>query len=195
MLLAVLARAVAEEEARSSAAIKAGILLNVAEFVEWPTNAFADTTAPIVLGVLGKDPFGPDLDKLQGRKIDGRTIEIRRFKGSLEFRGEETPGRRQEGLAEKRSKKARELKACHILFISSSEKDFLEAILKSIKDSSVLTVGELPEFTRQGGVVGFAGSGAKVLLEINLDAATEARLKISSKLLSLSRVIGGREVE
>jgi len=67
--------------------------------------------------------------------------------------------------------------------------------LKSIKDSSVLTVGELPEFTRQGGVVGFAGSGAKVLLEINLDAATEARLKISSKLLSLSRVIGGREVE
>ena len=195
MLLAVLACAVAEEEASPSAAIKAGILLNVAEFVEWPTNAFADATTPLVVGVVGKDPFGPDLDNLQGRKIDGRNIEVRRFKGSLEFRGEETPGRRQEGLAEKRNRKARELKACHILFISSSEKDFLETILKSIGDANVLTVGELPEFTRQGGMVGFVGNGPKVLLEINLAAAREARLKISSKLLSLSRVVGGGEVE
>ena len=195
VLLAALLRAVAEEEPLGPAAIKAGVLLNVAEFVEWPTNAFLDAAAPIVLGVLGKDPFGPELDKLLGRKIDRRNIEIRRFKGSLEFRGEETPGRRQEGLAEKRSRKARELKACHILFISSSEKEFLVTILKSIGDASVLTVGELPEFTRQGGVVGFVGSGEKILLEVNLDAATEARLKISSKLLSLSRVIGGSGVE
>jgi len=195
LLLAVLARAVAEDEASSSPAIKAGVLLNVAEFVEWPTNAFLDAAAPIILGVLGKDPFGPDLDKLQGRKIDGRNIEIRRFKGSLEFRGEETPGRRQDSLAEKRSRKARELKACHILFISSSERDFLETILKSIREANVLTVGELPEFTRQGGMVGLVGSGPKVLLEINLDAAREARLKISSKLLSLSRVIGSGEID
>lgn len=195
VLLAALLRTVAEEEPLGPAAMKAGVLLNVAEFVEWPTNAFSNAAAPIVLGVLGKDPFGPELEKLQGRKIDRRNIEIRRFRGLLEFRGEETPGRRQEGLAEKRSRKARELKACHILFISSSEKDSLETILKSIGDAHVLTVGELPEFTRQGGVVGFIGSGPKVLLEINLDAAREARLKISSKLLSLSRVVGGKEVE
>lgn len=196
MLAASLAGALADEDASPSpAAVKAGYLLNLAEFVEWPTNAFPDPAAPIVLGVLGEDPFGPELEKLKGRKIDGRAIEIRRFKGALEFRGEETPGRRQEDLAQKRNKKIRELKACHILFISSTEKGFLAAILKSVKDASVLTVGELPEFTQSGGVVGFAGSGARVRIEINLAAAEEARLKISSKLLSLARIIGGKEIE
>jgi hypothetical protein len=194
LLAASLADAMAEEAASpSAAAVKAGYLLNLAEFVEWPTNAFPDSAAPIILGILGGDPFGSELEKLNGRKIEGRAIEIRRFKGALEFRGQETPGRRQEDLAQKRNKKIRALKACHILFISSTEKDFVAAILKSLNDSSVLTVGELPGFTQSGGVVGFAGSGARIRIEINLAAAEEARLKISSKLLSLARVIGGKE--
>jgi hypothetical protein len=196
MLAAPLAGTPAAADASlDTVAVKAGYLLTLAEFVEWPATAFPDTATPIVLGVLGEDPFGPELEKLRGRKVDGRTIEIRRFKGSLEFRGEETPGRRQEDLAQKRSRKIRELKACHILFIGSSEKDFLAAILKSVKDASVLTVGELSEFTRSGGVVGFAGSGGRIGIEINLSAAEEARLKFSSKLLSMARVISGKEIE
>ena len=175
---------------------KAGFLLNFAEFVEWPTHAFPDAAAPIVLGVIGEDPFGDVLERLKKKRVNGRRIEIRRFKGALEFRGEETPGRRQDDLVVKRNRKMQELKACHILFVSPSERNSLPLVLKPLKGANILTVGETTEFIHQGGVIGFVCVGTKIQFEVNLSAAEEARLKISSKLLNLARVVeGGREEE
>jgi len=174
---------------RSEYETKAGYLLNFIEFVEWPAGAFTDAKSPVVLGVMGKDPFGAQLDKVQDKVINGRTLQIKRFKGSLEFQGEETPGRRQDGLALKRARKLAELRSCHILFISSSEKKYLPQILKSLKGASVLTVGECEVFAHQGGIINFLNDGNRVQLEINLEAAEQAQLKISSKLLSLAKVI------
>jgi YfiR/HmsC-like len=168
---------------------KAGYLLNFVEFVEWPSGTFADAQAPITVGVMGKDPFGAELDKLQGKVVHGRKLQIKRFKGAMEFRGEETPGRRQDGLLLRQSQKLVELKSCHILFISSSEKKHVPLILKPLKGASVLTVSETDGFADGGGVINFLEDGKRVQIEINLDAAERARLKISSKLLSLARII------
>ena len=174
---------------RSKYETKAGYLLNFAEFIEWPAGAFSNAKSPIILGVVGKDPFGPELDKLQGKTVNGRTLEIRRFKGALEFRGEETPGRRHDDLPAKQARKLAEMKSCHILFITSSEKNFLQQTLKPFRGASVLTVGETDSFAREGGIITFVDSENNVQLEINLAAAEQARLKISSKLLSLAKVI------
>ncbi|PYK99772.1 MAG: DUF4154 domain-containing protein [Verrucomicrobia bacterium] len=168
---------------------KAGHLLNFVEFVEWPAGAFPDAKSPIVVGVMGKDPFGAELDKLQDKVINGRRLQIKRFKGALEFRGEETPGRRRDDLAVKQGKKLAELKSCHILFISSSERNYLPLILKPLKSASVLTVGETELFLHEGGIINFLDGTNRLQLEISLDAAERARLKISSKLLSLAKVI------
>jgi len=168
---------------------KAAYLLNFFEFVEWPAGTFSDTTAPFVLGVIGEDPFGPELDKLQAKNVNGRRLQIKRFKGALEFRGEESPGRRQEELALKRAKKLAELRACQILFISASEKPFVPLLLKPLKHSSVLTVGESEAFAVQGGIINFLDDGTRVRFEINLVSARNAGLKISSKLLSLAKVV------
>jgi len=174
---------------RSKYETKAGYLLNFAEFIEWPAGAFSDAKSPIVLGVVGKDPFGVELDKLQGKTVNGRRFEIKRFKGALEFRGEETPGRRQDDLAVKQTKKLAEMKTCHILFITASERNFLPQTLKPFRGASVLTVGETDSFAREGGMITFVDRENNVHLEINLAAAEQARLKISSKLLSLAKVI------
>jgi len=174
---------------RSKYETKAGYLLNFAEFIEWPPGSFSHAKSPIILGVVGKDPFGPELDKLQGKTVNGRTLEIKRFKGALELRGEETPGRRQDDLPAKQAKKLAEMKSCHILFITSSEKNFLPQTLKPFRGASVLTVGETASFAREGGIITFVDSENNVQLEINLAAAEQARLKISSKLLSLAKVI------
>ena len=168
---------------------KAGYLLNFAEFIEWPAGVFPNAKSPIILGVVGKDPFGGELDKLRGKTVNGRALEIKRFKGALEFRGETTPGRRQDDLPAKQAKKIAEMKSCHILFITASEKSFLTQTLKPFRGASVLTVGETDSFAREGGIITFVDSGNNVQLEINLDAAEQARLKISSKLLSLAKVI------
>jgi hypothetical protein len=168
---------------------KAGYLLNFAEFVEWPAGTFASAHSPIILGVVGQDPFGDELDKLRGKNVNGRTLEIKRFKGALEFRGAETPGRRQNDLVSKQARKLAEMKSCHILFITASEKNFLPQLLKPFRGASVLTVGESDSFAREGGIITFVDGGDSVQLEINLAAAEQARLKISSKLLSLAKVI------
>src|SRR5690242_18007233 len=174
---------------RSKYETKAGYLLNFAEFIEWPAASFSNAKSPIVLGVVGKDPFGAELDKLQGKTVNGRKLQIKRFKGALEFRGEETPGRRQDTLALKQAKKLGELKSCHILFVSASEKNYLPLILKPLKGAGILTVGDTEMFVHEGGIINFLDSINRVQLEINLDAAEQARLKISSKLLSLAKVI------
>src|SRR3989442_10767799 len=124
---------------RSKYETKAGYLLNFAEFIEWPAGAFPDGKSPIILGVVGKDPFGPDLDKLQGKTVNGRTLEIKRFKGALEFRGEATPGRRQDHLPAKQAKKLAEMKSCHILFITSSRKNFLPQTLNPFRGARRFT--------------------------------------------------------
>jgi hypothetical protein len=168
---------------------KAGYLLNFVEFVEWPAEAFQDATSPVIVGVMGKDPFGAELEKLQDKLVNGRKLQIKRFKGALEFRGAEAPGRRQENLTLSQLKKLAELKSCHVLFISSSEKKYLPMVLKPLKTSCVVTVGETPAFVREGGIINFLNEGKRVQFEINLDAAGSARLKFSSKLLGLAKVI------
>ena len=174
---------------------KAGYLLNFVEFIDWPSGAFPHSQSPIILGILGKDPFGAELEKLRNKVMGGRKLEIKRFRGNLEFRGEETPGRRQDDLVLKKARKLAELRSCHILFISSSEKNYVPLILKPLKGSSVLTVSETESFAHEGGIINFFDGGNRVQLEINLDAADQARLKISSKLLSLAKIVSAEHPE
>ena len=188
-LAAFFATAIAVPASPSPSETRALYLLNCLEFVEWPTAAFADSQSPVVIGVIGKDPFGAELDKLQQKTVNGRKLQIKRFKGALEFRGEETPGRRQDALSLKQARKTSELKTCHILFISASEENYIPLILKPLRSCSVLTMSDSNGFAREGGVIRFLDEGNRVRLEINLDAADRAGLKISSKLLSLAKVV------
>jgi hypothetical protein len=75
---------------------------------------------------------------------------------------------------------------CHVLFISTSEKKRLPEIFAALKSASVLTVGEMDQFTEAGGMINFVLVGTKIRFEINQEAATSAGLKISSKLMSLA---------
>lgn len=169
---------------------KVRYLLNFTEYVEWPAKAFADAKAPIVIGIIGKDPFGEVLTTQAGEHRGRRRLEVRRFKGIMEFRGQETPGHRQDELVAKRKAKNRELRACHVLYVSPSEDAFLGQIFKTLDEANVLTVGDKLSFARQpGGVIGFFKDGSRLSFEINLDAAEAAELKISSKLLALAKVI------
>lgn len=148
--------------------IKAAFLFNFAKFVDWPPQAFAKRTDPIVLGVLGENPFGDELARtIRDKTVDARPLEIREFRWQAQVTN------------------------CHILFISSSEKKRLPEILESLKGASVLTVGDTDHFTESGGMINFFVEGTKMRFQINKDAATSAGLKISSKLMSLASRPGG----
>ena len=143
--------------------IKAAFIFNFAKFVEWPAAAFAKASSPIVVGVLGENPFQDALEKtIKNKTVDEHPVIIMQFRAATDATN------------------------CHILFISSSEKARLPQILKQLKGSSVLTVGEMPGFTEAGGMINFFLEGTKMRFHINNDAANGAGLKISSKLLKLS---------
>jgi len=149
--------------------IKAGFIYNFAKFVEWPTTAFAQPDSPIVIGILGIDPFGPLIDRIvENKKIGARGFVVRRLKWGGDLK---------------------DLKECKILFVGSSERAHIDELMQIVKTLPILTVGETPGFAERGGVIRFVLEDNRVRFEINVDAAHEADLTISSRLLTLARII------
>ena len=83
----------------------------------------------------------------------------------------------------------KEIPGCHILYISSSERKTADHIFSTLNGSSILTVGEMTQFAAHGGMIQFSLEDQHVRFDINLDAASRAGLKISSKLLALAQIV------
>jgi hypothetical protein len=143
--------------------VKAAFLYNFAKFVEWPPEAFKDSNDRISICVLGKNPFG----SLLADTVDGKTVGIRKFTISNISGGAEA-------------------RACHILFVSGSERKPVKVLLEEAKNPYLLTVGESSEFLAGGGVINLKVQNSRVRIEINREAASGAKFRISSKLLSLA---------
>jgi hypothetical protein len=147
--------------------VKAFFLYNFARYVEWPAQSFKSPTDPIVICILGQNPFGGSLDEaIRGRQVDGRPFAVRQLADVP------APG------------------ACHILFVNSPERKRFRAGAQRIGGTGVLTVGEAQEFAPGGGVINFKLDGGKVRFEIDVEAAAREHLHISSKLLSLAQIAG-----
>jgi hypothetical protein len=150
--------------------VKAALLFNFAKFVEWPAASFANANTPFVIGVVGHDPFGSALERtLAGQTIAGRPIQIHRWK------------------------RARDLGACQVLFIAASEQGELRLLIGELGDQPVLSVGDMKDFALEGGIVGLVMDNNHVRFEINPNRADRARLKLSSRLLSLARLVSARD--
>ena len=162
----------AETPVLSEYQVKALFLFNFAKYVDWPTNAFIDGHAAIVIGLVGQDNFGGVFaEMIAGKSLNGRPVVIRHVGSDPEY------------------------KDCQILFVSASEKARLPEILNAVRDSAMVTVGETEQFLTQGGMINFTKKANKIHLEINLDAARHANLKLSSKLLSVADVVLGKSGE
>jgi hypothetical protein len=146
--------------------LKAAMLYNLTKFVEWPNSAYPDSHAPILLCILGQDPIANSLAAtIPKEPQNGRAVLIRRLQSDAEFPG------------------------CHILYISSSERKSAAHIFAILNGACVLTVGEMAQFAAHGGIIQFALEDQRVHFDINLDAASRAGLKISSKLLALAEIV------
>ena len=158
--------AAAQSEQPSEYAVKAAFLFNFTKFVEWPGASFDDARAPVVIGIVGTDPFGDSLVRIiSGQKAQGRGIVIIRYR-----RGDD-------------------LRHCHILFIGDSERQHTAQILSGLQDAAVLTVSDIEGFAEGGGAMEFVMRENRVRFIVNLDAATQSKLRISAKLLALAQVI------
>ncbi|WP_332741671.1 YfiR family protein [Hydrogenophaga sp.] len=142
--------------------VKAAFLRNFAHYVRWPAEAFPHSSTPWHICVLGPDPFGDILEtSLQGRKEQGRSFEV--------FRAEALD----------------QLPSCQIVFLAYKDDARRRAVLDKLKNKPVLTVGDAPEFLREGGTIRFQVDD-RVRLGINLDQARVAELVIQTRMLEVS---------
>jgi hypothetical protein len=145
--------------------IKAAFLYNFTKFVEWPAHSLGSTNAPIIIGVLGRDPFNGELGKVvKDRFVNGHAILVTNVTA---------PG----------------LVNAHVVFVPNGEEEKWRETLEQLRGKAVLTVGESDKFADAGGMILFTREGDKVRFEINQDSTDEAGLKVNSQLLKLATKI------
>ena len=150
--------------------LKAGYLYNFLLLAGWPARPGEPASAPLVLGIVGDDPFGAAIDPIAGRGVDGRAIAIRRFAAAA------APD---------------ELAACHLLFLAPAAAPREQEILARLAGRPVLTVSDAAGFADRGGMIGFVIRGQRLRFEVNRGAAAAAGIELRSKLLRLAdRVVG-----
>jgi len=146
--------------------IKAAFLYNFAKFVEWPSSSFSDASSPLQICIFGRDPFGQALRDITNQKtVNGRKLEVNQVTDLQHAR------------------------ACHILFIASSGETPVKQIVDGLRGAGVLTVSDSKGFTDQGGMINFVLENDRVQFEVNQKAAEQVGLKISSKLLSVAKMV------
>jgi YfiR/HmsC-like len=150
----------------SESQLKAAFLYNFTKFVEWPQESFPSTSSPLQVCLLGDNPFGSDLIHItEGKAVAGHPIQIQTINDGH--------------LAQ----------ACQVLFISSSERMPAKTVLTELRTASILTIGDSKNFAEEGGMIGLLVEDDRVRFEVNLHAANQAHLKISSKLLTLAKAV------
>jgi hypothetical protein len=150
--------------------VKAVFLFNFSQFVSWPPQAFGTADAPMVIAVLGSDPFGHELDAVvRGERLGAHPLEVRRYRD------------------------VSEVKDCHILFIDRSEARQLPEIVQALRGRSILTVSDIDDATRTGVMIDLVKQSDRIRLRINVAAARAGGLTISSKLLRPAEIVGPAE--
>lgn len=146
--------------------VKAVFVFNFSQFAEWPSQSFANPESPAVIGILGKDPFGPYLaETIVGENLNKHPLVIQHFNN------------------------VDEVSNCQILFINVSDKNKLKAILEKLKGKNILTISDANGFAKFGGIARIYTKDDKINIQINLEAAKEENITISSKLLKLAEIV------
>ncbi len=154
--------------------VKAAFLYNFINFIDWPEeNINADKKNPIVIGIIGKNPFGNAFEPIKDKEVKDRKVLVKQFENLEELK--------------KAIENNTAAQQCHLLYVSPSEKENLKKIIDLIKDKSILTVGDTANFLDSGGIINFLMEDNKVCFEVNKTAAERAKLKIRSKLLRLAK--------
>jgi hypothetical protein len=148
--------------------VKAAYLVNFPKYLDWPAGAFADTNSPITVAVFGDADVANEFANMVegGKTAGGHPIVLKRITKEEEIGND-----------------------CQVLFVATSERSRIAAILEKVKGSSILTVGENDDFLEKGGIINLVHRDRKIRLQVNISAAEKAHLKISSRLLVVAEVV------
>jgi len=141
--------------------VKANYLIRFLDYVAWPESTFADTSSPIIIGVVGRSQFGKSLDAAaQNRVVQKRPVVIRY------------------------GRTIREIGPCHLLFATAAETDRYADIAQACATQPVLLVADRSGGLKAGYALEFRMVENTVRFAVNLPAARHRKIELSARLLS-----------
>ena len=152
------------------ARVKVAYVYNFTKFIYWDKETGNARTGPITIFVQGTDPIGVLLEDFLKKQTSDLSLIVKKINAE-----------------------ENDLSECQLLFIGHSEKERLPAIFRQLQGAKVLTVSDIPDFARQGGMIGFIIEKGRVKIEINLRVVNKAGLKISAKLLEVAKIVSGED--
>lgn len=165
LALTLLCNSLVASAQNSEANIKAAFILNFAKFVEWPENHPLISQGSFNFCFIGSDRFKKEIQsKIGDRQVKGLSTQITML-----------------GFTEP-------LDDCAVVFMRDLEPSQSDYVMKSLRASNTLTIGETDKFMRSGGMIRFYADQNRIRFEINPTAAQKAGLKISSQLLNLAKI-------
>jgi hypothetical protein len=144
--------------------VKLGFIYNFANFVTWPTEVLEKNSGVLVFCFASDDPGSQVFFKLNDKSIRGLTIKVEKYKDDKSIEG------------------------CQIFFFDTRDKDFIRRKLDIAKGRSILTIGEIDDFAKMGGIINFFIENNRLRFQVNIDAAQRAQLKLSAQLLQSAEI-------
>jgi len=146
--------------------LKAVFLFNFSEFVSWPPRAFPQLDTPLVIGVLGHDPFGGELDAVvRGEHVGSHALVVQRYQDVSQVGN------------------------CQILFIDRSQSPELHRVLDALRGRAILTVSDIEGAAASGVMIDLVRNDDHIRLLVNIEAARASGLGLSAKLLRPAQIV------
>lgn len=146
--------------------VKAMFVYNFLKFVEWPVDTSVDAREPFVVVIIGEGATADATERfLESRALGDRPLSVRRVRWDHSLAG------------------------VRAAFVVERDAGKLHRVLDAAAAAGVLTIGEGESFTTSGGVIGLLVQDRKVRFDVDTTAAQHARLRVSSKLLALTRIV------
>ncbi len=173
--------------------VKAAFIYNFMKFVEWPEkdqteeSQQSDQLPPMIIGVLGNNPFGNAFLPIIGKDIQGRKIyfvEIDSYSAFYEYSRNQA-----NAWNEYREQYQEIIRKCDVLFICDSEKKYTANLLSLTSGNTILTISDIPQFAENKGMVGFVKDNNKIRFDVNFNNANKENIKIRAQLLKLARTV------
>ncbi|MDL2354046.1 MAG: YfiR family protein [Pseudomonadota bacterium] len=142
--------------------MKAAFVFNFAVFTEWPAAALANG-APLALCTYAGNELQPFLASLNDKVVNGHKIVVKTLAA------------------------AASLHACHVLVLDSADRKLWSRIKQTATEASILTVSNEPGIDDDGTVISLTFENRRIGFDVDLAAARQSRLTLSSKLLRLAR--------
>lgn len=154
-----------DPEIRPEYEARAHFLMLFAKYTRWPEEVLPPGEGPFLVAVIGEDPFGMALKALEGLRVQGRKVVVRRYRSTADYR------------------------RCHLLYFPNGEERHFNPLREALTSHSVLTFGESTRFLEAGGAIQLFSEAGRLRFNVNRDTLTRAHLRVETQVLSLAKQV------